>query len=114
IGEGFSVVLTGTPAGGTWSTSNGNATVVDGTLTGITAGDVTVTYTTEAGCIATVSIHVIDCGGKAAHATGVATVSSENVRLYPNPATSVLHINANEKVNVSVLSVDGKMLIDQK
>jgi len=39
---------------------------------------------------------------------------AQNVRIYPNPASSVLHIDAPLKVNVSVLSVDGKLLISQK
>ena len=37
-----------------------------------------------------------------------------NIRIFPNPATSVLTIDAPMNVNVSILSVDGKTLIAQK
>ena len=47
--------------------------------------------------------------------TSVAGVTAgSSIRVYPNPATSLLTIEAPVKVNVSVLSVDGKTLIEQK
>jgi hypothetical protein len=47
--------------------------------------------------------------------SGVNTViNAGDIKIYPNPATSVLHIDAPVKVNVSILSVDGKVLIEQK
>ena len=33
------------------------------------------------------------------------------VSVYPNPATNVLHITANDAVNVNVMSIDGKQLM---
>ncbi|XZF15169.1 T9SS type A sorting domain-containing protein [Chitinophagaceae bacterium MMS25-I14] len=39
---------------------------------------------------------------------------ASDVQLFPNPATSVLNVAANETVNVTILSIDGKKLIDQK
>jgi hypothetical protein len=38
---------------------------------------------------------------------------NDAVQLYPNPANSVLNIAAAEKVNVSVMSIDGKLLMNQ-
>ncbi len=37
-------------------------------------------------------------------------ITNEEIHVYPNPATSILHIDAPVKVNVRVLSVDGKLL----
>jgi len=45
--------------------------------------------------------------------SGVANVmTAGSIRIYPNPASSVLHIDAPGKVYVSVISADGKVLID--
>lgn len=41
-------------------------------------------------------------------------VKAETIKLFPNPATDVLNIVAAEKVNVTILSIDGKKLIEQK
>lgn len=49
---GASVVLTTSTSGGTWTSSNSNASVTGGTVTGSTAGNVTITYTLPTGCIA--------------------------------------------------------------
>ncbi len=37
-----------------------------------------------------------------------------DIRIYPNPASSVIHIDAPVKVFVSVLNIDGSLLIDRK
>ena len=41
---GGTIQLIGTTAGGTWSTNNGNVTVVNGLVTGVSAGSSTITY----------------------------------------------------------------------
>ncbi len=41
-------------------------------------------------------------------------MAAGDVRIYPNPATSVLHIDAPARVLVSVLGTDGKVLIERK
>ncbi len=47
--------------------------------------------------------------------TGVSTQQvAKNIRIYPNPATSILYIDAPGKVFVSVLSPDGKVMIERK
>jgi hypothetical protein len=47
--------------------------------------------------------------------SGVNTiVNPSDIKVYPNPASSVLHIDAPVKVNVSILSVDGKVVMEQK
>ncbi len=50
---GLTTVLTDLTPGGTWTSSNANATVVSGTVTGVTGGISTITYTIPTGCITT-------------------------------------------------------------
>ncbi len=77
-----------------------------------TPGDYTVVVTDINGCTDTSSAYLLGGGGGG---TGVGSVAnSGNIRIFPNPATSVLTIDAPMKVNVSLLSIDGKTLISQK
>jgi hypothetical protein len=47
--------------------------------------------------------------------TGVNNVATAAaVQLFPNPATNVLNVVAAQNVNVAILSIDGKKLIEQK
>ena len=57
---GLTTALTDATAGGTWSSSNsGTATVnATGTVTGVAAGGVTITYKLPTGCIATIPVIV--------------------------------------------------------
>jgi hypothetical protein len=48
--EGASIVLTNPVPGGTWSASNGNATVAGGTVTGVTAGTDIISYSLTNAC----------------------------------------------------------------
>ena len=41
-------------------------------------------------------------------------VNSDEIRIYPNPVASMLHIDAPEKVLVSIMSPDGRILINRK
>ncbi|MCW3121253.1 MAG: hypothetical protein JWQ38_745, partial [Flavipsychrobacter sp.] len=41
-------------------------------------------------------------------------ISAADIRIYPNPVSSVLHIDAPAKVTVTIMSADGKMLLAQK
>jgi trimeric autotransporter adhesin len=82
-------------------------------LTG--TGAYVVVVTDGNGCIDTSAAYIITSGGGGGGGnTGVTNIDGGNVKVYPNPATSVLHIDAPVKVNVSVLSIDGKVLIEQK
>ena len=57
---GLTTTLNSTPAGGTWTSSNGNATVAPttGVVTGAVAGTSTITYTISTGCIITTPVTV--------------------------------------------------------
>jgi len=47
---GTTIVLTDAAPGGTWTSAIGNATVVAGTVTGVTVGSETISYTTSNSC----------------------------------------------------------------
>ena len=52
--------------------------------------------------------------GSSGSGSGVAGVNyGKDIRLYPNPATSVIRIDAPVVVNVKILSPDGKVVIQQ-
>ncbi len=87
-----------------------NGIAIPGATTGILhmigPGDYTVVVTDENGCsdsslaFSTVDVNMLATNSK--------------IGIYPNPATSVLHIDAAQRVDVSVMSIDGKVLITQK
>ena len=52
--EGVSIPLTNTVTGGIWSSSNANATVTGGMVTGVSAGTAIISYTAVNGCGTTV------------------------------------------------------------
>lgn len=39
---------------------------------------------------------------------------AEGIKVYPNPTTNILNVASAEKVNVTILSIDGKKLIEQQ
>jgi hypothetical protein len=45
-------------------------------------------------------------------AVGSVISSGETIRIYPNPATSVIHIESSQAVNVVISSVEGKTMIN--
>lgn len=55
---GQTVTLSGTPSGGTWTSSNANVSVAAADITGVTAGTSEVTYTLPSGCYATFTVTV--------------------------------------------------------
>ena len=71
-------------------------------------GSYTVTVTDSNGCMAT-SAPYMESG------LGVANVmvSGDDVKIYPNPASSVVNIDAPVKVDVSIISMQGKVALDQ-
>ncbi len=75
---GSSIVLTDLAPGGTWSASNGNASVVGGTVTGITATTTDdISYSVTNGCgtaIATSTVNIIDLLGLGSSLTGPSVV----------------------------------------
>ena len=72
---------------------------------------------TDGSCTDTSSAYLIHSsggGGTGGGGTGFTNVyTNYNIRIYPNPATSALHIDAPEAVNVKIISPDGKLVKEQ-
>ncbi|MDR3679302.1 MAG: T9SS type A sorting domain-containing protein [Flavipsychrobacter sp.] len=97
---------TGTFASYSWSTSG---TPIAGanaqSYTATSNGDYTVTVTDANGCTGTSAI-------KSITGVGVNTISTAyGISVYPNPANDVLYISTAVPVSVSVVTVDGKLLL---
>ena len=76
------------------------------TYTETGAGNYTVMVTDGNGCMVTSAVYAI---------VGVNVVLNNiDIKVYPNPATSVIRIDAPIKVNATILSVDGKVLMQGK
>ncbi|MFA6056823.1 MAG: T9SS type A sorting domain-containing protein [Taibaiella sp.] len=61
------------------------------------------------------TISVLGSGTQLMKGTGISDLENNaNVQLFPNPTTNVLNVTASEKVNVVIMSIDGKKLIEQK
>ncbi len=74
-------------------------------------GDFTVAVTDGNGCTDTSTIFTVTN----VIVNNVKTVTNAgDIRIYPNPVASVIYIDAPEKVFVTVMSMDGKMLLAQK
>ena len=64
------------------------------------------------------SVSVMDTAGCSGNSIGtpvnsvsVGTVGSASIHIYPNPASSMIYINAPESVNASIRSMDGKLVL---
>lgn len=77
-------------------------------LTSPVAGDFTVVVGDINACPDTSAVYTIASSGVNN------TTSDLNISIYPNPATSVIYIDAPVKVNVSVLAPDGRLVIGNK
>ena len=75
---------------------------------GIAGDTFTVVVTTLNGCSDTSAPFIFPGVNK------VQEVNLRKVKIYPNPATSILHIDAPVRVFVSIATPDGKTLIDHK
>jgi hypothetical protein len=61
------------------------------------------------------SLSVIGTGAALMKGAGVANMDiANNIQLYPNPAENTLNVNAPQAVNVVIMSIDGKKLLEQK
>jgi hypothetical protein len=89
-----------------------NGTAIAGATSSLyhtsSTGSYIVVVTDGNGCRDTSAVYVLSSG-----TNGVGTIASGDIKLYPNPTASVIKIDAPVKVNVSILSPDGKVVIHQ-
>ncbi len=114
---GMSIALTESVTGGTWSSSNSSvATVSAGTVAGLAIGTVTISYSVTNGCGTRSATHAVSVvSPEVCHTmTGTIKGSEDEISVFPNPASTILNISAPVVVNITMLSIDGKVVIDQK
>ncbi len=124
ICQGDSILLNNVAGGGFWTTSNGAVANFSSTTT---AGPSTARVVGLAPGVSTITYNFVNYCGTATDTMevtvrplnhcydGVAEeVKTTDIGIYPNPAVSVLHIQAPMVINVTVVSPDGKVVIDQK
>ena len=63
VSAGSNILLTDATGGGIWSASNGNASVLGGSVTGIAAGTVTISYAVTNGCGTAYATYLITVNG---------------------------------------------------
>ena len=104
---GSMISLTDTAIGGTWTTSNGNATVSPtGVVTGIAAGTDTIGYSLSSICGPATAQFIVHVKAAGTCNTGVAQVASSAVfNVYPNPSTGTFTIEIPQTVNGSVVTI---------
>ena len=74
-------------------------------------GNYTCQVSNGSGCTETTAPYFVTGGV----GSGVANVNNNgSVNIYPNPASSMIHINANVSVRTRILSPDGKVVVDVK
>jgi trimeric autotransporter adhesin len=103
--------LTGSPGGGTWSSANIAIATVSGTgvVGGVSVGGTTITYTNSAafgGCFRTrpMSVTLTRPGGPVVGETSQAGV----LKIFPNPTSGSLTIDAPVAGTFTVYTIDGK------
>ncbi|PQJ08775.1 hypothetical protein CJD36_022515 [Flavipsychrobacter stenotrophus] len=116
ICPGDSAVLS-VPGGGMWYVQNGNATVSSsGITTGVSPGVDVITYTLTNGCgsVSKVKTIRVRTEESCAHGVSVASLTNEDINIYPNPAVSMLYISSPNKINhIAITDVPGKYFLDR-
>ncbi len=114
---GMSIALTESVTGGIWSSSNtAAATIAGGLVTGLTPGTTIISYSVTNACgtrSATHGVTVVPAGVCHNQVSNSGNLTEE-IKLYPNPAATVLHIDAPVTVYATLVSIDGKVVIQHK
>lgn len=97
-----------TPSGGTppfsyaWSH---DASVTTASANDLCSGDYTITVTDDNGCETEIMVSV-------GTVTGIGSVANEEVRVFPNPTSGMIYIDAKEKdiESISLMDISGKLV----
>lgn len=113
VNTGSTVTLSDATAGGTWSSSStGTATIgsTTGVVTGISAGNTTITYRiTTTGCFATRAVTVNSIAGRSAQNQSMAQAEF-SFSFYPNPTTGNITVSAGTKGSLYLVSQDARVV----
>ena len=93
-----------------------DAAMIPGATASVTApignGDYKVAVTDTNGCQSVAAVYTLSGWTSGTSTTGTATVTKENVRIYPNPTQQAVHVECPGMVRVLISSMDGRTLID--
>ncbi len=109
--------VSGGATGGAWSSSNASVATVSGggVVTGIAPGGVSISYTVSNSCGSRSTGHPMTVLSVGQCHTEVGSVSgADEIRVYPNPASTVVYITAPVRVEVVVMSADGREVMRQQ
>jgi hypothetical protein len=87
------ITLAPTVAGGSWSSSNGNVSVTNGVVAGITPGTAIVTYTVANTCFSANVYAVVTVNDPSLCPTAVNTPANARFKIYPNPSDALFYID---------------------
>lgn len=107
VSAGGTLTLTPTISGGTWSSSNASVATVGsstGIVTGIAPGTATISYTLDS-CSST-TVVTITAPKPGLSGDG----SASNISIYPNPTNGQLFINSMVSGDISILTIDGRII----
>ncbi len=112
--EGQTISISESVPGGTWNSDNTPvATVSGGTVTGVTAGAATISYTLVNACgnnTVTLGLTVLSKAVCDSIAGTPVVTAPGSIHLFPNPSTDMVQIVASTPVNVQLLTMEGKMV----
>lgn len=107
---GHSMTLTDTVAGGTWNTTNANATVTAGLVTGVTPGTVTIRYIVSNTCLSDTATHVVAV--KACPNEVINYTAGNALSLWPNPNDGSFSVTvssgSDEEVRIAITNIVGE------
>jgi hypothetical protein len=84
--------------------SGANSNIYNASLPGV----YTIVVRSASGCVDTSAGYVVSGGG----GTVVANLNAQDIKLYPNPTTSIVRIDAPLAVDVVIMSIDGKVVME--
>jgi hypothetical protein len=108
--NGASTTFGGSPGGGTWSSANPAIASISGTgvVTGNSVAATTITYTLGTGCFRTKAISVLT--SKPGETEGATLENAGVLKVYPNPTSGQLTIEAPQNGIFSIFTIDGKQV----
>jgi hypothetical protein len=110
------VILTGTPAGGTWSSSDVSKVTVDassGIVTGVSNGTATIMYSATTTCTgSTTSVVTTSSSGNCVSGVGDPFALAKELRIFPNPNKGTFSLDVpgtiDEEAHIIVTNIVGE------
>ena len=112
--EGSLIILSDNSSDGAWAAYNSNATISDsGILSGVLPGIDTITYTVSNSCgtaSTEIEVNIYDCNTAVTN-----TIPSTPIKIFPNPASSVLNIEwtdlKDKDASIVITDVTGRVVL---